>query len=632
MPIITKIAESLDWPDDEEAGKVTVECAGRGFMEFYEMLKATGENEDKIWDEELEKDSICQSKSEDTSSEGGTEDDATPPVDLFSLSETELEEIDYYKVLHLPCRPTISPDDVKKAYRKSCLKYHPDKSGRGEEDAVFLKVKTAFETLSTQKKAYDSTEMPFNESIPSDKEVAKKDFFQLWEPVFKRNLHFDSRLLPSSKGNGGNKRNNRRSSGSSRNLRNKNNKMPSLGDADTPVDEVHEYYDYWIHFESWRDFSLQAARELETQEHLDNAESRYEKRWFQKEIDRAAKKLKQQEVARITLLVEKAMASDPRLIQEKRRLIEEKENKQRQRKQDVLDKKQAEEDTELAEQLKAEEERRRKAEEKVVREQEKKKVRKAKQAFKKYVGAALEELEQKEYALEDEVDLICAELNRLKLTKLNSQLEGKPASDVVAIVKKRSENVKNGVHEEGDDEEVETGVCEGKGSCAPTTNEEETVAPPPSTSSASTKKKALPFSKEELTALAKGAKKFPPGGANRWDQISTYINNVCRPQDPRTREECIEIFNKINKSAKSYQNGNKTQAPVTAPTTSTSDDNLSDWTPEQDVELQNGLSTYPASIEKNERWSSIADGVTGKSKKECVNRFKEIRNSLKAKK
>jgi DnaJ family protein C protein 2 len=631
MPLITKIAECLDWPDDEEAGKVTVECAGRGFMEFYEMLKATAENEDKIWDDELEKDSIDLSKSEDSSSEDGVEDNSTPAVDLFSLSETELEEIDYYKVLHLPCRPTISPDDVKKAYRKACLKYHPDKSGRGEEDAVFLKVKLAFETLTTQKKAYDSTEMPFNESIPSDKEVAKKDFFKLWEPVFKRNLHFDSRLLPSPKG--GNKRNSRRSSGSSRNLKNKNNKMqgpPSLGDADTPVDEVHEYYDYWIHFESWRDFSLQAARELETQEHLDNAESRYEKRWFQKEIDRAAKKLKQQEVARITSLVEKAMASDPRLIQEKKRLIEEKENKQRQRKQDALDKKKAEEEAKLAEERKAEEEKKRKAEEKVIREQEKKKLRKQKAAFKKYVGAALEELEQKEYALEDEVDLICAELNRLKLIKLNSQIEGKSASDVVAIVKKRSEDVTNGVHEEDEDEEkADNGVCKEKSSCAPETNKQpQEETPAPSTSSAPTKKKALPFSKEELTALAKGAKKFPAGG-NRWDQITSYINSVCRPQDPRTKEECIKIFNKINKADKAYQNGNNTPAPATASTSSTNDN---DWTAEQEVQLQNGLATYPASIEKNERWTSIASGVTGKSKKDCVKRFKEIRNALKAKK
>jgi len=600
-----------------------------------------------VWAAQLAKDAVDLIEGESNGSDKGTEDDAASSsgVDLFSLSEKGLKEIDYYKVLQLPCLPTITADDVKKAYRKACLKYHPDKSGRGEEDAVFLKVKTAFETLSTQKKAYDSTEMPFDDSIPSDKKIEKSDFFELWAPLFERNLHFDSRLLPTSndskKGNGSSKRNNRRSSGSSRNSKNKKPQgPPSLGDADTPIIEVHEYYDYWIHFESWRDFSLQAARELETQEHLDNAESRYEKRWFQKEIDRAAKKLKQQEVARITTIVEKAMAADPRLVAERKRLIEDKGRKQRERKQEALDKIQAEEDAKLAELRHAEDEKKRKSEEKVLREKEKKMMRKAKQAFKKYVGAALEELLEKEYALEDEVDLICAELTRLSLTKLNSKLDSKPAPEVVTIVKKRSEDIKNGVQEDDDDEELDNGNSDdaGKPSTVPPTNgstsnghsQEETKTPPPSTSTGSTKKKTVPFTKEELTALAKAAKKFPPGGANRWDQISTYINNICRQEDPRSREECIEIFNKINKSGKSLpNNGNNSDL---APTASTTDNNPDDWNSEQDQQLQKGLSAYPASMEKNERWNSIANEVTGKSKKDCVARFKDIRNALKSKK
>jgi DnaJ family protein C protein 2 len=533
MPFITKVAEHLDWPDDDEGEVATVECVGQGFLEFYGLWKATGGNEETVWAQELGKDQTPLSQSKDESNEDGKEDDTAsfPPVDLFSLSELELEEIDYYKVLHLPCRPTITPDDVKKAYRKSCLKYHPDKSGRGEEDAVFLKVKAAFETLSTQKKAYDSTEMPFDESIPSDEEITESDFFQLFQPVFNRNLHFDSRFLPSSKNNAGNKRNNRRNNGKNKNKNTQG--PPSLGNLDTPIEEVHEYYDYWINFESWRDFGLQAARELETQDHLDNAESRYEKRWFQKEIDRAAKKLKQQEVARITLLVEKAMASDPRLIQEKKRLIEEKERKQQQRKQEALEKKQKEEEAKIAEQQKVEEEKRRKAEEKMAREQEKKKLRKAKQAFKKCVGAALEELEEKEYALEDEVDIICAQLDLLKLTKMNSNLEAKSASEVVAIVKKRSENLKNRNEDPGNGSSV---------GGSHSSNQPQTVT------ITSTKKKKTPFSKEEMTALAKGVKKFPHGGANRWDLISNYVNNVCRPDNPRTKEECIETFNKSAKS------------------------------------------------------------------------------------
>mmetsp|Transcript_22445 Transcript_22445/g.52986 ORF Transcript_22445/g.52986 Transcript_22445/m.52986 type:complete len:646 (-) Transcript_22445:97-2034(-) len=645
MPLITKIAESLDWPEaeaDGEAGKVTVECAGRGFVAFYELYQASGgESEDEMWAAKLAKDAMDRAEDESSTDENGSENGAAlpPAVDLFSLSEKELEEIDYYKVLQLPCLPSVTPDDVKKAYRKSCLKYHPDKSGRGEEDAVFLKVKAAFETLSTQKIAYDSTEMPFNDSIPSDNKIAKHDFFELFRPVFDRNMHFDSRLLPSNQNNNGGKRNNRRKNGSTRNLKCKKQQgPPALGDANTPIEEVHEFYDYWIHFESWRDYSLQAARELETEDHLENAESRYEKRWLQKEVDRAAKKLKQHEVARISLLVEKAMAADPRMIQEKKRLIEEKEKKQRDREQAARDKKKAEEDAKRAAEQKVEEEKKRKAEEKMAKEQEKKKLRKAKQAFKKYVAAALEELGEKEYALEDEIDLICTELDRLKLTKLNSLLDSKPAAGVVSIVKKRTESIKNGL--DGDDEEVDNSKCDADSTSKPTANgsltnghsKEQTKTAPPTTSTSAPKKKTATFTKDEMTALAKGVKKFPAGGANRWDQISNYINNVCRPENPRTKEECIEVYNKTAKSAKSFQNGNKSQMSPASATTSTADKKSGEWTAEQDQQLQQGLSTYPSSMDKNERWSSIATLVKGKSKKECVARFKEIRNALKAKK
>jgi len=359
--------------------------------------------------------------------------------------------------------------------------------------------------------------------------------------------------------------------------------------------------------------------------------------------------------------VERSMAVDPRLIQERKRLIEEKEKKQRERKQEILDKKQEEEDARLAQQQQVEEEKKRKTEEKMVREKEKKILRKTKQAFKRYVSHALEELEQKEYALEDEVDLICSELNRLKLTKFNSQLDLKSAPEVVALVKTRAKNIQNGVEEceqsENCDNVMESGA--GKSSSVPsngydgetidsnnvTTNgisnreanhSQETKRSPSATGVSNSTKKKVPFTKEEMSALSKGLKKFPPGGANRWDQISNYVNNVCRPENPRTKEDCIEIFNKINKTGKSLQNGNKNHAATKLSEPSTALTNAMDasdvWNSEQDQQLQKGLQMYPSSIEKNERWSSIANEVTGKSKKDCVARFKVIRNALKAKK
>ena len=225
---LTAHVDSLDWPGEEEGLEtITIECAGKTFL-IYHSLFAAGDDFDFSSSDEKEDD---YDDDDDEESDPGLDekkdDDLPPPIDLFGLDEHDLEELDYYKVLHLPFRANITPDDVKKAYRKACLKYHPDKSGRGEEDAVFLKVKAAFDTLSTQKLAYDSTEMTFDESLPDEN---PSNFFEEFTPVFERNLHFDARLLSNKQ----QKKNNRRKSRNSKVL-----KPPSLGDESTPIEQVH---------------------------------------------------------------------------------------------------------------------------------------------------------------------------------------------------------------------------------------------------------------------------------------------------------------------------------------------------------------------------------------------------------
>lgn len=47
--------------------------------------------------------------------------------------------------------------------------------------------------------------------------------------------------------------------------------------------QVNNFYEYWVNFESWRDFSLEGEHDLE------DAHDRYEKRWMIKENERKAK-------------------------------------------------------------------------------------------------------------------------------------------------------------------------------------------------------------------------------------------------------------------------------------------------------------------------------------------------------
>nr|CAH7713743.1 unnamed protein product [Callosobruchus chinensis] len=63
---------------------------------------------------------------------------------------------DYYKILGITKNAT--DDDIKKAYRKLALKYHPDKNKSAEAEDRFKEVAEAYEVLSDKKKrdVYDS--------------------------------------------------------------------------------------------------------------------------------------------------------------------------------------------------------------------------------------------------------------------------------------------------------------------------------------------------------------------------------------------------------------------------------------------------------------------------------------------
>ncbi|RVE64424.1 hypothetical protein OJAV_G00125720 [Oryzias javanicus] len=65
--------------------------------------------------------------------------------------------VDYYKILGVP--KTASQDDIKKAYRKLALKWHPDKNPDNKEEAEkkFKELAEAYEVLSDKSKrdAYD---------------------------------------------------------------------------------------------------------------------------------------------------------------------------------------------------------------------------------------------------------------------------------------------------------------------------------------------------------------------------------------------------------------------------------------------------------------------------------------------
>ena len=60
-------------------------------------------------------------------------------------------------------------------------------------------------------------------------------------------------------------------------------------------------------------------------------------------------------------------------------------------------------------------------------------------------------------------------------------------------------------------------------------------------------------------------------------------------------------------------------------------DNPEFWSEDQQKALENALKKYPNSLPANERWAKISTDVSGKSKKQCVDRFKYIAQLIKNK-
>lgn len=59
--------------------------------------------------------------------------------------------------------------------------------------------------------------------------------------------------------------------------------------------------------------------------------------------------------------------------------------------------------------------------------------------------------------------------------------------------------------------------------------------------------------------------------------------------------------------------------------------NLQPWTNEEQQLLEQALKTYPASLGIS-RWDSIAESIPTRSKKDCIKRYKELVELVKAKK
>ncbi|CAO2823214.1 unnamed protein product [Amaranthus hypochondriacus] len=486
----------------------------------------------------------------------------------------------------------------------------------------FKAIQEAYEVLidPLKRRIYDSTD-EFDDEIPTD--CAPQDFYKVFGPAFMRNSRW-SVTQPA----------------------------PSLGDDNTPLDEVDKFYNFWYSFKSWREFPH--ADEFD----LEQAESRDHRRWMERQNAKLSEKARKEEYARVRLLVDNAYKRDPRVA---RRKELEKAEKQRKKQAKFLAKKLQEEEAARA----AEEEKRKKEEEerkaaevalqnKKAKEKEKKLLRKERTRLRSLTA---EVASKHEFNISgDDVETLCMSLDMERLKNLCDKIEGKEKEEQVKLLK---ESLSDQVNIEPDHKaeiknSQQTSALQSNGNMTSSRNE----------------KKEKLWGKEEVDLLRKGMQKYPKGTSRRWEVISEYIGTgrsveeilkatktvlLQKPDNSRAFDSFLEKRKPAASIASplstrdEVQNVSSVNGPGTSPTsapdltnaTSSSSSNeqgsvaasVSDqdvWSSVQERALVQALKTFPK--ETPQRWERIAAAVPGKTVNQCKKQFTSLKEILRSKK
>jgi len=84
--------------------------------------------------------------------------------------------MDYYRILGVS--PSSSAEDIKRAYRKLAITYHPDKNPDPNAETIFKEINEAYDVLSdpNKKSIYDLRQQnPFAETIQGENQTKHRD-------------------------------------------------------------------------------------------------------------------------------------------------------------------------------------------------------------------------------------------------------------------------------------------------------------------------------------------------------------------------------------------------------------------------------------------------------------------------
>lgn len=581
-----------------------IECVGPWFLKYFtqgDKSHDSGENAD---DSTLE-----------------PEPTFTVEVDLTylkSLDPKEWKDHDHYKIIGLPeKRWQATEADIKYAYRQMVLKHHPDKrKAQGEvvnrDDDYFTCITKAYEILGekTKRRAYDSVDPEFDNSIPNSNENSKKNFFKVFAPVFERNARWSEKKT-----------------------------MPLLGDINSSRDEVERFYDCWYNFESWREYSYL------DEEDKDKGQDREERRYIDKINKDNRKKLKKEEMSRIRSLVDTAYNIDPRIIKFKQedkdaKLAVKKARQDAIKAQQELIRKQEEEANRKEREAKEKQE----AEEKARQEALKAEKETLKKIMKRERKNIRDICKSNNYFISNDKDLvkhmssvesICELYSAEELRTLFKKLQSKNAQQEFCIeISKLKQN-------ENDKSSISTPVNNTKYTNGTNSNKE-SVANGHVNDKVDNNNDE--WSSDELQMLIKAVNVFPAGTNQRWEVVANFINQHVADSQKSAKQVLAKAKelqkNDYSKStlkeeanAKAFDKFEKEKKSIHTVDAVVTSERFDDkpWTKFEQELLEQGLKTYPSSLGA-ERWEKIASHLPNRTKKDCMKRYKELVELVKSKK
>jgi len=250
---------------------------------------------------------------------------------------------DYYEVLGVT--KEAAKEDIRKAYKKQALVWHPDRNLDNVEEAThrFKEVQDAYETLydDNERAWYDEHKHiimkggmaaaksgSFDDDADREPEQQnlweflssscyttfnskdKNNFFQVYQKVFDTILKEDEEYKSSKKVGG---------ASSSTNVTG-----PSFGDEDTPFEQVNSFYTFWSNYSTKRSFAWKDKWRAS------DAENRFIRRQIEKENETERTKARKAHNELVKHLLKKVRTEDPRVkaeMKRKKKLLEEEEKR-----------------------------------------------------------------------------------------------------------------------------------------------------------------------------------------------------------------------------------------------------------------------------------------------------------------